>query len=601
MAMTSDVGFEEAHGSAFPSHSVRFFTDVEYPAERIAGFLEASLSRGEAAMLLATPNHQASVTRSLEARGLDLDKSIETGRLRLGNAEAAASSIVERGRAKSDVFEAMIAAPLREAVRRYGAVRAYGEIVNVLAEGHDLEGALALERLWDGLLSESRSAKLLCGYSLGSFSGPGSTGDFSRICDAHSGIEATREQRTWSVPRLLAELEQRTLAFERELEHRFEAERERDVLIERADAAHRAKHEFLAMLGHELRNPLSPILTAVQLMGIRAEGALPKERRIIERQVNHMVRLVDDLLDVSRVARGKVELKLTPVEIAHVVTDAIEMASPLLEERSHRLVTSVPASGLLVDADADRLAQALGNLLTNAAKYTPPGGVVTVTACRNDRFVEIRVRDDGVGIAPELLPHVFDLFVQGRQGFDRPHGGLGLGLSIAKNLIEMHGGSLRGESEGTGRGSLFTIELELFSRRVDESRARSTSAVATRAARRILVVDDNKDAADGFGEFLEASGHVTLVVYDAVSALEAASEFRPEVALLDLGLPVMDGHELARRLRSLLSEQPPKLVAITGYGDQLDGRRSSESGFDHHVLKPVDPSELFRLIEDMEF
>jgi signal transduction histidine kinase len=600
VAVPSVAGFGEVHDSAVPSHSVRFFSNVEYPAERIAGFLEASLSRGEAAMLFATPSHQESVTRCLEARGLDLDESIDTGRLRLSNAEAAASSLIERSRAKTDVFEAMIAAPLREAVCRYGSVRAYGEIVNVLAEGHDLEGALALERLWDGLLSDSPKAKLLCGYSLGSFSGPGSVGTFSRICDAHSGVEAAREHRNWSVPRLLAELDQRTAAFEREAAQRLEAERERDALIECAEAAHRAKHEFLAMLGHELRNPLSPILTAVQLMGIRAEGALAKERRIIERQVSHMVRLVDDLLDVSRVARGKVELKLAPVEIAHVVTDAIEMASPFLEERSHRLVTSVPTSGLLVDADADRLAQALGNLLTNAAKYTPPGGVVTVTACKNDRFVEIRVRDDGVGIEPELLPHVFDLFVQGRQGFDRPHGGLGLGLSIAKNLVEMHGGSLRGDSEGIGRGSVFTIELELLSKRVDENRARSVRAVATRAARRILVVDDNKDAADGFGEFLEASGHVTRVVYDGLSALEAAREFRPEVALLDLGLPVMDGNELARRLLALLSDEPPALVAITGYGDQLDRRQSSEAGFDHHLLKPVDASELFRLIEGMD-
>jgi signal transduction histidine kinase len=598
--MTPDAGVEGAHGSAFPSHTVRFFTDVDYPAERVAGFLETSLSRGEAAMLFATPSHQASVTQSLEARGLDVDESIETGRLTLGDAEVAASAIVERSRVKSGVFEAMIAAPLREAVCRYGSVRAYGEIVNVLAEDHDLEGALMLERLWDGLLSESPNAKLLCGYSLGSFSGQGSVGVFSRICDAHSAIEAARERRTWSVPRLLAELDQRTAAFERESAKRLEAERERDALIERAEAAHRTKHEFLAMLGHELRNPLSPILTAVQLMGIRAEGALAKERRVIERQVNHMVRLVDDLLDVSRVARGKVELKLAPVEIARVVADAIEMASPLLEERSHRLVTSVPASGLLVDADADRLAQALGNLLTNAAKYTPPGGVVTVTASKSDRFVEIGVRDNGVGIEPELLPQVFDLFVQGRQGFDRAQGGLGLGLSIAKNLVEMHGGSLRGYSDGIGRGSVFTLELELLSKSVDENRVRRVAAVSTRATRRVLVVDDNKDAADGFGEFLEASGHVTRVAYDGLSALEVASEFRPQVALLDLGLPVMDGHELARRLLSLLSDEPPKLVAITGYGDQIDRRRSSESGFDHHLLKPVDASELFQLIEGMD-
>ncbi len=586
-------------GDGHPSwHSVRFFEGGDYPALRIADWLGASLDAGGGAFLFARPAHEAMVARALDRRGVDVAKLTALGRLRLTNAVTAASAIVQNSRPDPAAFEAIIGEPVREAIRRYGSVRAYGELVDVLARKADFEGALALEGLWNGLLAES-NAELLCGYALGSFQGAGSVEVFSRICEEHTLVEPASEEPVEHVPRLLAELEQRTVALEHETSLRLETERERDVLLERAEAASRAKDEFLAMLGHELRNPLSPILTAVELMRVRAEGALVKERSIIERQVNHMVRLVDDLLDVSRITRGKVELKMAPVEVARVVSDAIEMASPLLEERSHRLVKSVPASGLLVNADCGRLAQVVSNLLTNAAKYTPPGGVITIDARKTGGSMELSVHDDGVGIEPSLLPHVFDLFVQGRQAIDRPHGGLGLGLSIAKNLIEMHGGSLRVQSDGIGRGCVFTLGLELLSKAKDESSPRSAPVLRTRVARKVLVVDDNRDAADSFAEFLQTAGHRTYVTYDGLSALAAAMEFRPDVAVLDLGLPVMDGHELARRMVKLLPDNPPILVAITGYGDQMDRRRSRESGFHRHLLKPVDPGELRDLIENL--
>jgi signal transduction histidine kinase/CheY-like chemotaxis protein len=402
-----------------------------------------------------------------------------------------------------------------------------------------------------------------------------------------------------SVARLIAELEQRARALEHERALRTEIQRERDLLLERAEAANRAKDEFLAMLGHELRNPLSPILTAVQLMRLRADGALVKERSIIERQVAHMVRLVDDLLDVSRIARGKVELRMEPIELARVVADAIEMASPLLEERGHRLVTSIAANGLRVNADAERLAQIVANLLMNAAKYTAPHGAITVTGRNDGKTVELEVKDDGIGIDPVLLPNVFDLFVQGRQGSDRPNGGLGLGLAIARNLAEMHGGSLRAESPGLGRGSVFTLELALLPADASDRSRQAERNEMARVVRRILVVDDNRDAAEAIGEYFLAMGHEIRIAHDGVSALAAASDFRPEVALLDLGLPVMDGYELAGQLRALLAEIPPKLVAITGYGDDVDRRRSSESGFLHHLVKPVDLTELCTLVERM--
>jgi CheY-like chemotaxis protein len=288
---------------------------------------------------------------------------------------------------------------------------------------------------------------------------------------------------------------------------------------------------------------------------------------------------------------------MEPIELGRVVADAIEMASPLLEERGHRLGTFIPPGGLRVNADAERLAQVVANLLTNAAKYTPPHGAVTVTAARRGQAVELEVKDEGIGIDPALLPRVFDLFTQGRQASDRPNGGLGLGLAIARNLAAMHGGSLRAESPGLGRGSVFTLELPLLSTDVTDWSPPAKLHEIARIVRRILVVDDNSDAADAVGEYFMALGHEIRVAHDGVSALAVASEFRPDVALLDLGLPVMDGYELAGRLTELFAEHPPKLVAVTGYGDDVDRRRSRQAGFSHHLVKPVDLAVLSALIE----
>jgi signal transduction histidine kinase len=580
------------------AHSVRFFTDDAYPAARIADFVEECRDRCEPALLFATPEHETLITSALEQRGIDVPLARDARLLAFVDAGKAASSLVERGRANRAAFDDLVSSSVGDALTRFGRAGAYGEVVDVLARSGDLKGALELEELWSELVRES-PVRLLCGYSFHAFVGAGSVEDFSRVCGEHSEVEAPKDSPGSDASRLIAELHQRTLALEHELALRSDVQRERDLLLERAEAANRAKDEFLAMLGHELRNPLSPILTAVQLMRLRADGVLVKERSIIERQVLHMVRLVDDLLDVSRIARGKVELRMEPVEMGRVVADAIELASPLLEERGHRLFTSVPPTGLRVMADVERLAQVVANLVMNAAKYTPPHGVVTVTGRRTGRTVELAVQDDGVGIDPTLLPRVFDMFIQGRQAPDRPNGGLGLGLAIARNLAEMHGGSLRAESPGLGRGSVFTLELGLLSSDANELSPHAAPHETARVARRILVVDDNRDAAEAIGEYLEALGHVIRVAHDGVGALEVASTFRPEVALLDLGLPVMDGHELAVRLAALLAEKPPTLVAITGYGDDADRQRSNQSGFLHHLVKPVDLGDLSVFIERM--
>jgi len=370
---------------------------------------------------------------------------------------------------------------------------------------------------------------------------------------------------------------ERTRLFDAEVRARKEVEQ-----------ANRAKDEFLAMLGHELRNPLAPIVTALQLMRLRGGDALLAERTIIERQVRHMTRLVDDLLDVSRVARGKVVLSKAPIELAEVIAKALETASPALEDRAHQLSVSLASRGLLIDADEQRMAQVFANLLTNAAKYTEPGGRIEISAqAEHPGRVRVVVKDTGVGIDPRQLPHIFDLFVQGRPGLSG--GGLGIGLSIVRNLVSLHGGTVTAHSAGPGRGSQFVVELPLSQggSATAQPTAQAPRPAARIDARRVLIVDDNRDAADSLSEGLIACGHITAVAYDGPAALATAASFQPQLALLDIGLPVMDGYELARRLRA---EGPVdlKLVAITGYGLESDRERARAAGFHHHLVKPID-------------
>jgi signal transduction histidine kinase len=406
----------------------------------------------------------------------------------------------------------------------------------------------------------------------------------------------------------------------REIEHTQQREHE---LRRSAEEATRAKDEFLAMLGHELRNPLAPIVTALHLMRLRGSDETEKERAIIERQVQHVTQLVDDLLDISRITRGKVELKRVPVELAKVVAQAIEMASPLLEQRRHRLTIAVPRHGLTVNADPVRLAQVVANLLTNAAKYTPVGGHITLTASADDaggasdRPVVVEVADDGIGITAEMLPRVFDLFAQERQAADRSQGGLGLGLAIVHSLVTMHGGSVEARSAGPGQGSRFIVRLpaagdaatagggggESSVRGRDARRAASAAGASAPTAgpaeRRILVVDDNEDAADMMAEFLTGLGFSVRVAHDGPSGLREAEEFLPEIALLDIGLPAMDGYELARRLRVMPALRRLKMIAVTGYGQETDRARAHEAGFDRHIVKPVDALKLEAMLDGL--
>jgi signal transduction histidine kinase/DNA-binding response OmpR family regulator len=369
-------------------------------------------------------------------------------------------------------------------------------------------------------------------------------------------------------------------------------------LVHELREADRLKNEFLAMLAHELRNPLAPIRNAVEVLRLR--GATPAQldwaRGVVERQVLHMVRLVDDLLDVSRITRGKIRLQREPLDLMSVLSRAIETSRPLIQERGHEL-TVTPAPGpLWSNGDPVRLAQVLSNLLNNAAKFTEKGGKIRLMAAEENGQAILRVRDTGVGIPAEMLGNVFDLFTQVDRSLDRSVGGLGIGLTLVRQLVEMHGGSVEARSDGPGKGSEFIVRLPLTAEAPAPPAVPGPAAppVPHGPARRILIIDDNKDAAESLRTLLALAGHEVQVAHDGPAGLAAVETFGPEVVLLDIGLPGMDGYEVCRRLRALPDGQHILLAATTGYDRAEDRGRARAAGFDCHLVKPVDLDELGR-------
>jgi len=375
----------------------------------------------------------------------------------------------------------------------------------------------------------------------------------------------------------------------------------RKLLEEALRDADRRKDEFLATLAHELRNPLAPIRNSLEILKMPRidAGTLQKTRAMMERQVHHLVRLVDDLLDVSRVTRGKIELRKEQVELANVIARAVETVQPLIAVQGHRLELSLPPESLALEADPVRLAQVVGNLLTNAAKYSEANGNIWVSASRENDDVVLRVRDDGIGIAPELLPHIFELFVQADHTSTKAQGGLGIGLTLARNLVHLHGGTIEAHSAGLAKGSEFVVRLPGLVRRPD-GRRENTHVDGTQeglpSGHRLLVVDDNRDAAISFAMLLRLHGHEVEIAHDGASALALATTFTPHLVFLDLGMPGMDGYEVARRLRQQPGMERVVLTALTGWGQQEDRRRTLEAGFDHHLVKPPEEAALERVL-----
>jgi signal transduction histidine kinase len=371
---------------------------------------------------------------------------------------------------------------------------------------------------------------------------------------------------------------------------------ERERSAEALRSADQRKNEFLATLGHELRNPLAPLVTGLQLLHMTGSAGpeFARTMAVMERQVAHLVRLVDDLLEVSRITRGVIAVRREPLDLLAVLRSAVETTQPLFDAARHELVVDLPSAPLIVSGDAVRLTQVFANLLTNAAKYTNPGGRITLAAQRGENLATIAVRDNGIGISPDDLSSVFDMFTQVSPASRRSQGGLGIGLTLVRSLVSMHGGSVEAHSAGPGTGSEFVVTLPLL--------AEATSSVMPQRQRelfppqKVLVVDDNRDAADTLGTLLGSLGTTVQVVYGGKAALAALETFDPDTVLLDLGMPEMDGYEVARRIRAEGSSEHPLLIALTGWGQDQDVEESRAAGFDHHLVKPPDIDKLRTLL-----
>jgi PAS domain S-box-containing protein len=363
------------------------------------------------------------------------------------------------------------------------------------------------------------------------------------------------------------------------------------------------KDEFLATLAHELRNPLAPIRNAVQIMQLSRDEAMHQSARgIIERQLKQMVHLVDDLLDVSRISQGKVELRLEQVDVADAVLDAIETSRPLIDAGRHHLSTRLaPLRALMVEADVTRLCQIVANLLNNAAKYTPEGGHIQVRAERDGAQAVITVQDSGIGLTQDMLPRVFDMFAQGDRSMERAQGGLGIGLALVKRLVEMHGGAVTATSEGPDRGSRFTVRLPLIPLPAPSPRLDGEHELAAEetGGLRVLVVDDNIDSADSLSQVMQILGYTVAIAHDGVEAVAATANWRPAIVLMDIGMPRMSGLEAARAIRALPGGAGIWVIALSGWGQSEDRRKSAEAGFDHHFVKPVDVEALIELIRQL--
>jgi len=585
-------------------HLVQFYEREPYLYDRVSEFMSGGLRDGDAAVVIATRPHRIGVESSLRDRGVNVDELIAVGRYcTLDAAETLATFMVD-GWPDPRRFAESVGGAIRVA---RGAndrrVLAFGEMVALLYAEGKRDAALRLEELWNEL-ARTDSFALFCAYPIGSFDQATHAKPFGDIVAAHTAVvpsESYTEVRPHQRGKVIAALQQKAAALEAETRERAALEVAlRNKITELAEVDRR-KDEFLAMLGHELRNPLAPVTTALELIRLHEmePDRIARSREIIERQIQHMTRLIDDLLDVSRITRGKIELREQSVVLGAVVERAVETARPLIDERGHRLTLDLPVQPVTFIADPARLEQVLANLLNNAAKYTDVGGHIRVTARTERAEIVITVKDDGLGLTPEVCDTVFDLFMQGPQARTRARGGLGIGLTLVRRLVQMHGGSVHARSDGPGRGAEFVVRLPLrLPRHIPAGgRVAWENAASVGPARRILIVDDNRDAADALAELMRDFGHDVSIAHDGRAALESAATRRPELVLLDISMPEMDGFEVARRLRAEVGLHDAILVALTGYGEDRHRRLSRDAGFDHHVTKPVDAFKLEELLK----
>ena len=557
-----------------PAHLVQLYRGDDFLIGAAQRYVGAALGAGDAAVVLATEPHRRALEERLRGDGIDLDAARAEGAYVPLDAEASAARLLVGGRPDRARFEALVVGALEAAAgggkRR---VRAFGEMVALLWADGRRDATLRLEELWEEL-ARQLPFTLVCAYPLAAFRSDAEARAFLPICalhdevlpsEAYGGLARPAERR-----RAVALLEQRASA----------------LAAERAAAAQR-RDELLALLGHELRNPLAALQSALASASRGAEG---RERalEIAERQAKQLGALVDGLLDAARAGSARLELRRERVSLTAIAARAAAAIGALAARRGHRITLAAFDADLLVDADPQRLDEVVVGLLSNAVRYSEPGAPIALELGQHGEEAWLRVRDSGAGIEPELLDRVFDPFVQGERPLDRAGSGLGIGLAVAHALVERHGGRLEARSEGRGRGAEFLLSLPLAPRR----------AASARPAR-VLLVEDNRDVAESLMRLLEGMGHSVRVAHDGLAGLELLRSEPAEVALIDIGLPGIDGYELARRARREPGGARLVLVAVTGYGEAADRARALEAGFDHHFVKPIDLEALRAVLAEL--
>ena len=557
-----------------PAHLVQLYRGDDFLIGAAQRYVGAALGAGDAAVVLATEPHRRALEERLRGDGIDLDAARAEGAYVPLDAEASAARLLVGGRPDRARFEALVVGALEAAAgggkRR---VRAFGEMVALLWADGRRDATLRLEELWEEL-ARQLPFTLVCAYPLAAFRSDAEARAFLPICalhdevlpsEAYGGLARPAERR-----RAVALLEQRASA----------------LAAERAAAAQR-RDELLALLGHELRNPLAALQSALASASRGADG---RERalEIAERQAKQLGALVDGLLDAARAGSARLELRRERVSLTAIAARAAAAIGALAARRGHRITLAAFDADLLVDADPQRLDEVVVGLLSNAVRYSEPGAPIALELGQHGEEAWLRVRDSGAGIEPELLDRVFDPFVQGERPLDRAGSGLGIGLAVAHALVERHGGRLEARSEGRGRGAEFLLSLPLAPRR----------AAGARPAR-VLLVEDNRDVAESLMRLLEGMGHSVRVAHDGLAGLELLRSEPAEVALIDIGLPGIDGYELARRARREPGGARLVLVAVTGYGEAADRARALEAGFDHHFVKPIDLEALRAVLAEL--
>lgn len=592
------------NGMAAPmgdGHLVQYYEKEGFLYDRVTDFMSDGLRGSDAAVLIATRAHREGVEARLARRGVDVSQLAAGGRYHALDAQRTLSQFMIDGSPDPHRFAETIGPVIRTARSGDRRVLAFGEMVALLWAEGNRDAAIRLEELWNDL-ARHESFALLCAYPIAHFDDAGFAQPFADINAAHSSVtpaESYSIAEAGERNRMIATLQQKAAALEAESQQRASLEAALRGKIDELAEVDRRKDEFLAMLGHELRNPLAPVTTALQIMRIHESepSRVTRSREIVERQIEHMTRLIDDLLDVSRITRGKIELREQSLLLSSVIERAVESVRPLIDERGHRIVLDLPSEPVTFLADPARLSQVFANLLNNAAKYTDVGGRIWLHARAEGNDLVVSVKDDGPGLSKELRTHAFELFMQGPQTRGRARGGLGIGLTLVRRLVELHGGTVEALSEGPGKGTEFVVRLPLRLPLVADGAPPATTVASSGPRRRILVVDDNVDAAEALGELLRDYGHDVVTAHDGAQALDNARLHHPEIILLDISMPEMDGYEVARRIRNELGLGDALLIALSGYGEDRHRRLAREAGFDQHVTKPVDASKLQELLK----